>query len=48
MEEIRKMKDESNRIIIIEFAGLKSKLPSGLVVKALDFQSRTPVFKTTG
>ena len=26
MEEIGKMKDESNRIIIIEFAGLKSKM----------------------
>ena len=32
MEEIGKMKDESNRIIIIEFVGLKSKMaywPSG-------------------
>ena len=26
MEEIGKMKDESNRIIIIEFVGLKSKM----------------------
>ena len=27
MEEIGKMKDESNRIIIFEFVGLKSKMP---------------------